>query len=176
MRIRCNDLANTGPRVSILVMQDFSTNSTSAPHPWGWLDRLGMGMALVCAVHCLLTPILVVLLPIIATSFWVDQSFHLWMLAIVAPMTAFSFFMGCRKHHDGLLILLAGVGLVLLITGISVGCSSCDSHNHAHSIFDLDSFPHSLESLLTTLGGLTLVIAHFRNFRLCRHTNCKHSH
>ena len=176
MRIRCNDLANTGPRVSILKMHDSSLHSTSAPHPSAWLDRLGMGMAMVCAVHCLLTPILVVLLPIIATSFWVDRSFHLWMLAIVAPMTAFSFFMGCRKHHDGLLILLAGVGLVLLITGISVGCSSCDSHNHAHSIFDLDSFPHSLESLLTTLGGLILVIAHFRNFRLCRHTSCKHSH
>jgi len=157
-------------------MQDSSLHSTSAPHPWAWLDRLGMGMAMVCAVHCLLTPILVVLLPIIATSFWVDQNFHLWMLAIVAPMTAFSFFMGCRKHHDGVLILLAGIGLGLLITGISVGCSSCDSHNHASSIFDISSFPHSLDSLLTTLGGLTLVVAHFRNFRLCRHTSCKHTH
>jgi len=157
-------------------MPNSSTHSTSAQHPWSWLDRLGMGMAMICAVHCLLTPILVVLLPIIATSFWVDESFHIWMLSFVAPLTAFSFFMGCRKHHDGLLILLAITGIAFLLVGIAVGCSGCDSHSLTHSLFSFEGLLHSSESALTTLGGLILVVAHFRNFRLCRHTSCKHSH
>ena len=72
------------------VMSD--TQLASHHHHWGWLDRLGMGLALVCAIHCLLTPVLVVCIPLIATSFWSDESFHLWMLALVLPLTTASMF------------------------------------------------------------------------------------
>ena len=59
----------------------------------GLLDKLAIGMAGICAVHCLLTPVLVVLLPIVATSFFVHKDFHLWMLFGVLPTTLFAVFM-----------------------------------------------------------------------------------
>ena len=66
----------------------------------GWLDKLAISMAAVCAVHCLLTPVIIVLLPIVATSFFVHQDFHLWMLFLVIPTTSLAIGMGCRKHKD----------------------------------------------------------------------------
>ena len=141
-----------------------------------WLDRLGVGMALVCAVHCLLTPLLIIVLPIIATSFWVDENFHFWMLSLVVPLTAISFFIGCRKHHDIILAILAVIGIGLLFCGVIFGCSSCQGDHYLPSFSDFKNFPHGFESTFTTLGGFFLVFAHIRNFRLCRKSSCEHHH
>jgi len=149
------------------------TQLASHHHHWGWLDRLGMGLALVCAIHCLLTPVLVVCIPLIATSFWSDESFHLWMLALVLPLTTASMFLGCRNHRDKFTILLAVAGISFLIGGIFIGFSH-GYHGHHHSILPASLFPHGWESFLTTLGGTLLVLAHIRNYRLCRKTSCSH--
>ena len=133
-------------------------------------------MALVCAVHCLLTPLLIVLLPIIASTFWVDSEFHLWMLLMVVPLTTFSFFMGCKKHHDIILVVLAVLGIAFLFFGVWFGCSTCTGGHHFPSLNDLSNFPHGFESVFTTLGGTLLVIAHVRNYRLCRKSECDHKH
>jgi hypothetical protein len=45
-------------------------------------------MVVICGIHCLVTPLLLVALPILATTFWVDQNFHLWMLLLVLPTTS----------------------------------------------------------------------------------------
>ena len=141
-----------------------------------WFDRLGVGMALLCAVHCLLTPILVALLPIIASSFWVDENFHIWMLFLVIPLTTFSFYIGCRKHHDIFLVVLAVLALGLLFSAVIFGCSTCSGGHSLFQIPDFRKFPHGFESILTTLGGSLLVLAHIRNYRLCRKTDCNHDH
>lgn len=152
------------------------STSTISHHHWGWLDRLGMGLAFICAVHCLLTPVLVVSIPLIATSFWSDADFHLWMLFIVAPLTGFSMFLGCRKHRDKFIIFLATTGLVFLGSGIVFGfLHGHHGHGH-HSILPVFLFPHGWESLLTTLGGCFLVLSHIRNYKLCRRSSCRHNH
>ena len=156
-----------------------SFNSSTEPlacAKFAWLDRLGVGMALICAVHCLLTPILVVLLPIVASSFWVNEYFHLGMLFMVIPLTVISFYMGCRKHHDIFLIILAVFGIGLLFSAVIFGCSSCSGGHSLFQIPDFRKFPHGFESILTTLGGCLLVFAHIRNYRLCRKTDCNHDH
>jgi hypothetical protein len=153
-----------------------SNQSTVSCSSFLWLDRLGVGMALICAVHCLLTPLLIVLLPIIASTFWVNSEFHLWMLIAVVPLTTFSFFMGCKKHHDITLVVLAVLGITLLFCGVLFGCSTCVGGHQFPSLSDFSHFPHGFESVFTTLGGSLLVIAHFRNYRLCRKSECEHNH
>ena len=147
-------------------------------HHSSWLDRLGGSLALICAVHCLLTPMLVVCLPLIASTFWVNESFHLWMLGLVVPLTALSMFLGCRKHHDRLIVGLATIGISFLITGVICGFvlgHSCHTHcGDHHSVLSSSFFPHGWESFFTTLGGGFLVFAHIRNYRLCRKTSCDH--
>jgi hypothetical protein len=150
------------------------TQLASQHHHWGWLDRLGIGMSLICAVHCLLTPILLVLLPIIASSFWMDERFHLWMIILVVPLTCLSFLLGCKRHRDIPLLVLAILGVSLLFCGVCFGCNTCAGGHHLPTLSDFKNFPHGFESVFTTLGGILLVLAHIRNYRLCRKTSCSH--
>lgn len=161
---------------------DNAATSTCQNH--GWLDRLAIGMAAVCAVHCLLTPILVIALPIIATSFFVHQDFHLWMILLVLPTTSFAVFMGCRKHKDKLVAVLSAVGLSILVfalvqerlhyvahaeaTSHAVSCESCSRDLREEPI------PMHAGAWFNTLGGLLLASAHIRNYRLCRKSRCEH--
>lgn len=152
----------------------------------GLVDKLAIGMAGVCAVHCLLTPVLVVLLPIVATSFFVHKDFHLWMLFGVLPTTTFAVFMGCRKHKDRWVLLLSAVGLCLLVSVVV----SERMHNASHGAaaggephcedcvrdFSESPLPQEKAAWVNTVGGFFLVGAHVRNFRLCRRKKCCHNH
>ena len=158
-------------------------------HAGKWLDFAAISMALLCGIHCLLTPILLALLPVVASTAWVHEDFHLWMLAFVVPTTALAVFSGCRKHRDRKVMILAATGLALLVCALLAGhhlhaggeeahihAAGCCAHvstspdlsePHAHSIL------HP-ESVLSTLGGIFLIAGHFRNFRLCRRFGCQH--
>ncbi len=78
------------------------------------LDQVAISMAVICAIHCLVTPILLVALPILATTVWVDANFHLWMILLVIPTTTLAVWSGCRRHRDRWVLGLAAVGLGLL--------------------------------------------------------------
>lgn len=135
-----------------------------------WIDRFAIGMAALCAVHCLLMPVLLIALPIIATSFFAHEDFHLWMLLLVLPSTCIAIFLGCRKHKDRWTAVLSAIGLVI-ITGVvlyesqSHACGDC-GHHHGPFL--------SACAWFNTLGGLFLAAAHIRNFRLCRKSCCTH--
>nr|WP_269539426.1 MerC domain-containing protein [Cerasicoccus sp. TK19100] len=148
--------------------------------PNGWLDSLAIGMSIVCAIHCLVTPVLIVFLPILATTFWVHEDFHLWMLLFVLPTSALAMFLGCRKHKDRLILALSIIGLsALMATAIYESVSHADSASAAHVHCE-----HCVEAgadewltgvtLLNVMGGLFLASAHVRNYRLCRKVKCEH--
>lgn len=160
--------------------------NASTPRCHGWLDHLAIGMAAVCAVHCLLTPILIMAIPIIATSFFVHQDFHLWMIFLVLPTTVFSVFMGCRNHKDRVVLALSAIGLSVLLFALiqervcyasegDVAVFSADCETCAR---DLSAEPIPLQAgvWLNAIGGVFLASAHIRNFRLCRTSSCCHDH
>nr|WP_244648040.1 MULTISPECIES: MerC domain-containing protein [unclassified Lentimonas] len=76
-------------------------------------------MAIICAIHCLATPILLVGLPILATTVWVDANFHLWMILLVIPTTTLAVWSGCRRHRDRWVVGMAVVGLGLLSAAVT---------------------------------------------------------
>ena len=143
-------------------------------------------MAALCAVHCLISPILIMALPIIATSFFVHQDFHLWMIFLVLPTTAFAVFMGCRNHKDRAVVALSAIGLSVLLFALiqermhyaskgDIAVSSADCETCAR---DLTAEPMPMQAgvWLNAIGGLFLASAHIRNFRLCRNSSCGHDH
>lgn len=167
-----------------------------APVSGGWLDRLAILMATICGVHCLLTPVLLLVLPLLANSFWTNTNFHLWMLFLVLPTTALACFSGCRKHKDKRVAVFALVGVVLLVTATLMERSSLlgAQRDGDHSVVDTEScgsccgstveleegsaMRHAGVSLssftvLNLLGGLFLFGGHWRNFRLCRKAQCR---
>lgn len=143
----------------------------------GWLDSLAISMSVICAVHCLLTPLLVILFPILTTTFWVDQDFHLWMLFFVLPTTSLAVFLGCRKHKDRFVIGLSSVGLACLF---AVCLYESFFHILHHSTVCAHCAQGKFKDHLTPamyiniLGGPLLASAHVRNYRLCRRLECTH--
>ncbi len=147
----------------------------------GWLDSLAISMSVICAVHCLLTPVLLALLPIISTTFWVHENFHLWMVFLVVPTTSAAVFMGCRKHKDKAVAILSitGLSFILFIAiyqysfhaanpdAVCGICPSCAQLGFGNIL--------NVTTVLNSLGGLCLASAHFRNYKLCRRADCDHS-
>ncbi len=175
-------------------------SQSCAPAKGSLLDHLAISMAVICAIHCLVTPVLLVSLPILATTFWVDENFHVWMLLLVIPTTSLAMFSGCRKHKDRMVVALAALGLSLLVAALlseralqsesmaanessqatndqAAGCCSADHCAETSSASGL-SPSHSTcmrwLPILNTLGGLFLVAGHTRNFLLCRKSKCSH--
>ena len=162
-----------------------NTTATTC-HSHGWLDHLAIGMAAICAFHCLLMPIFVIALPLIATSFFVHEDFHLWMILLVLPTTGFAIFMGCRRHKDRWVAALSAIGLSILVfalvqervqsaaqvesAGIAAHCPSCAGAEAGEPV------PLHAAAWINTLGGFFLAGAHMRNFRLCRQRDCDHGH
>ena len=148
----------------------------------GWVDKLAISMAAICAVHCLLTPVLVVMLPIIATSFFVHQDFHLWMLYLVIPTTSFAIYMGCRKHKDKWVATFSALGLSVLLCALIVERQNTAAHSAEdgaacpHCVRDVSEAPVPMHAAawINTLGGLFLASGHVRNYRLCRRAKCNH--
>ena len=161
-----------------------------------WLDVAAIGMSVICGVHCLVTPLLLVALPILGKSFWVDESFHFWMLALVIPTTTLAILSGCRRHKDRWVASSAILGVSLLAAALwmdasRLGASEAPADPLASEMADCAdssccSVPANLaeateatktittNQLVNVMGGLFLVFGHFRNFRLCRKDGCSH--
>lgn len=152
--------------------------NTTTRRSYGWLDSLAIGMSLLCAVHCLLTPILIVFLPIIATTFWVHQDFHLWMVLFVVPTTSAAVFMGCRKHRDKAVLILSMLGLVCLVsiagyeTWLHADSNATEAPHCPHCVAQSKQAWLTPGTLINVLGGMLLASAHGRNFLLCRKSSC----
>lgn len=147
----------------------------------GWLDSLAVSMSVICAIHCLLTPVLVVLFPILATTFWVHEDFHLWMLFFVLPTTSLAVFLGCRRHRDRFVIALSSLGLICLfavcVYEILFHFNNTPQHIEvcAHCIEGNANGYLTATTFVNICGGLFLASAHIRNYRLCRISRCSHS-
>jgi len=136
------------------------------------LDGLAMSLAGVCGIHCLLMPVLLIVFPLIGSSFFAHDAFHQWMLLAVLPTTGLAILLGCKKHKDLLVFLLSIGGFVLLcLAAFDHGHSHGHSHGHHHHSSTASAHWLTRESIMTSLGGLVMASAHFRNFLLCRRAN-----
>lgn len=151
-------------------------------HQLGWLDKLAASMAILCAIHCVVTPLLIVILPIVSTTFFVHEDFHLWMLLLVLPTTTFAVFMGFRKHKDRWVACFGAIGLSILLFAVvheqrNAGLDTADSGSVPHCencARDLaeEPIPMNAVAWFNGLGGFFLAGAHVRNYRLCRKKGC----
>jgi hypothetical protein len=121
------------------------------------LDRLAIALAGLCLVHCLLTPLALVLFPMLAATVVVDEHVHQLLVWLVLPASLVALALGCRRHKDRLVVTLGGLGLLTLLL-IAMG---------GHAVFGEGG-----ERWGTILGGMTMALGHLRNYRLCRRRAC----
>lgn len=122
-------------------------------------DLVGLCGSTICALHCLLLPILLVSSTTLPTFFLNDQAFHTIILWLVLPTALTAFAMGCWKHKDIFVIFFGLLGIVGL----------CLSAVWLHDVLG-----ESGERAVTLLASASLIIAHIRNWRICRAQRCEH--
>lgn len=116
------------------------------------IDRTAIGLSLVCALHCLLLPLAVATLPLLAASAG-DGHFHSLLLVAVLPTSAIAITLGCRRHRDWRVAALCVPGLAIITLA---------------ALFGHDWVGHAGETVLTLLGAGLVALSHLRNQALCR--------
>lgn len=124
----------------------------------GVLDFIGLSLSALCAVHCVLIPVAIIMFPVLSSGLFGDEGFHKLLLWAILPSSTLAFFLGCKRHKDFYVLALGVSGLCLLIITSILG----------HEILG-----EIREKVLVVLGGLIISLGHVRNFILCRHDECE---
>ncbi|AKE52037.1 MerC domain-containing protein [Kangiella geojedonensis] len=115
-------------------------------------DKIAISLSLACAVHCLITPFLLVAMPSLAVLGLGDELFHKTMAILVIPTSIISLTIGCKTHKKYRLLMLSFIGLTLLISALML-------HENLGEIG---------EKLLTVIGAAFISYSHYSNFKLCQ--------
>jgi hypothetical protein len=115
-------------------------------------DKLAMGFSIACVVHCLVLPILLILLPPFSGLFALDdEMFHQWMLYAVLPISIAALMMGYLRHRSYKVFVVVSIGLTLIILSTTLG----------HDVLG-----ETGEVVLSILGSMIIAFGHFRNYQL----------
>ena len=123
---------------------------------WLWLDQVGVGLSLTCAVHCLAAPLLLTALPAFGLSFLADDLTEVILLSAALALAVSSLCWGFRRHKSGRVFLLLGLAVLLLAGGRLFAQGSS-------------------EIMLVVTGAVILAVSHALNWHLCRSClDCQH--
>ena len=116
------------------------------------LDRIGITAASLCALHCILLPVLLPALPLLGLSFLADHEWEHAFLIVTAVFGSFALFSGFKKYHKRI------YPFYLLFLGIIIYWIKHD-------------FSESAQPFFIVVGASLIVAAHVINLKLCN--NCK---
>ena len=113
------------------------------PHPSTAGDLWGQAISLLCLVHCLATPLVVMLVPTMAGFL---GGWHPVLLAGVVGTAAWAFVPGYRYHRNKAVLGLAAGGVLLLAIAVTLF--------HEHFV---------AETVITMAGAALMLGAHWKN-------------
>jgi hypothetical protein len=125
-------------------------------------DKAAVGLSLLCVVHCLFLPILLILIPPLSGVFaFNDELFHTWLLYAVVPISSIAMLMGYLHHRSQRVFLIGALGLIILILTAFWG----------HELFGEFG-----EVAFTVLGSSIIAYSHIRNYQLRSQKKCPEPH
>ncbi len=130
------------------------------PHPHAHehdpSDTVGQVLSALCAVHCVTTPLILLLAPAAGS---VLGGAHPLLFVGVVGVAAWALIPGYRCHHQRDVLLLAGVGIALL------GLAAFVFHGH-----------WVLDTGVSLIGAGFMMAAHWRNRLHLRAPHAHHAH
>jgi hypothetical protein len=119
-------------------------------------DALGIATSILCAIHCALLPVLMSTLPVFGINI-IHNSFFEWgMIALAFAVGSYSLFHGYIKHHRSLMpVLVFCFGFIFLV---------------------LKQFFVQLETAFLFIAVISIISAHYYNYRLCHRSKCSSPH
>jgi hypothetical protein len=113
-------------------------------------DKIGISASLLCLIHCLFTPVIVIFLPFLGETL-THQWFHRIIVVIVLPVAVWALYNGYLIHKMKSVLYMGAAGLAFLIAAMTLG-----EHDFR------------IEYGLMIVAGLILAVAHLLNLRACR--------
>jgi hypothetical protein len=113
-----------------------------------WFNYFGMVTSFLCLVHCLVTPALIVIFPILFGDMIHDLKYELFFILLLA-LGSLTFWEGYNLHKSRRSLVTAGLGFVLLVSSLLIR-------------------NYHLDMVLSVLGGICMLLAHYWNYKLCR--------
>jgi hypothetical protein len=127
------------------------------------LDHLGIGLSLLCALHCAFLPLVLSSLPLIGIGFLTTPYWEAGMISASFLVACYSLVNGYKRTKNKKPLIVLTIGFLLIL-----GAKSIVSEEQ--------------ESVLMVAGGLLVAIAHFVNWKLvhrfgkqqtcCSHNQC----
>lgn len=123
------------------------------------VDYSGLFASTLCMIHCLLGPLLLLAIPSLSLLFS-HELIHILLLFLIVPFALIAFIRTALHHQTYRPLTVGLVGLVLVACGAFIDTWWIEKNI-------------SLETPLTVLGSLILIIAHLINLRVCRHSHAR---
>ena len=112
-----------------------------------YLDIFGIGLSLLCVIHCVATPFIILLAPTIG-AYLESELVHQIALVFVLFMAMPTFIRGYKQHRNIISLVLGSVGISFLFMALL-----------------LSEVSEEFETILTVIGSILTVSAHFYNIR-----------
>jgi len=79
-------------------------------------DRIGVIASILCAIHCALTPVLLIAMPAFGKA-WAHPATHWGMALVVIPIAILMLVKGYRKHRKKWVVGVGSLGILFIIVG-----------------------------------------------------------
>ena len=131
--------------------------SVKIGHESALFDRVGVCASTLCAVHCILMPWFIMLMPVLAGTVLASSRFENIFVGISISLAAFCCYRGCMRHGKWLVMFPLVFGSVVLfgvrLSAPEICCLEDISWTHAFA---------------SAFGGVLLASSHFLNLKYSR--------
>ncbi len=117
-------------------------------------DALGIAASVACAIHCAVLPLVLTSLPLFGMNIIGNSGFEYFMIILALAIGSYSLWHGYRKHHH------RALPLFLFLAGIT--------------LLFLKQLWHNFQLWLLVPAIVSIISAHFYNYRFCRKANHCH--
>ncbi|WP_241698013.1 MerC domain-containing protein [Rheinheimera pleomorphica] len=121
-------------------------------------DKVGITVTSLCAIHCIMLPIILPVLPLMGLSVAHNHAFERVMLLVTIVLGFIALFIGFHRYHRKLYPFYS------LFLGVFI-------------YWQRDVWGHEYEHAVLIVGASLVVLAHVMNMRLCNSCNsCEDEH
>ena len=120
-------------------------------------DRLAMTLSFACILHCLFMPAFLITSLTFASIEFSDELLHCSILFLAIPVSLFALLSGKKNHNNNLIFIVGILGLTTLFLAIF-------SEGNFYGV--------PLETLLTIIGSIIVITAHYKNYQICQRLDC----
>lgn len=118
-------------------------------------DKFGIMVTSLCAIHCILLPVILPILPLIGLTASHNHAFEGFVLLFTMVLGFITLFIGFHRYHRKLYPFYA-----LFLGGFIY--------------WQRDAWGHDMEHVVLVVGAALVILAHIMNMRLCNQCNsCK---